>query len=425
MVETKKAKSGGLAKNTAFLYMLSLSSQIVNVALIPFETRTLGSAAYGVIALAVSMSAIMTIILDFGFILSATEIAVRHRDNPDSLSHLSGNVLFDKGILSSIMMVVILTLTFLIEPFKSNRSLFILYCLAYIANALLPDFLYRGLEDMKAIAIRSVVVKVGFSLPIFFLLHSARDMWVIPLCLLMGNGLAALYSYTDLAKRYGIRINSPSIAEALGLLRKSAPFFISRSASTFYQSMNAVMLGVLYPGGSIVGQYGATEKFLSYTKTLSSPVADSLYPYMVRTKNYRLAIRVLKITVPFICVGSALAWVYATPLCTFVFGGGYEGSAVLLRCLMPAIMVIFPTYILCFPMLVPMGLSDYANRSNVVGAVVQVVSICILLVVGRLNAVTICMAASLSEVSVFAFRFWGVWSHRDLMLGVEAGEGTR
>ena len=87
----------------------------------------------------------------------------------------------------------------------------------------------------------------------------------------------------------------------------------------------------------------------------------------------------------------------------------------LLRCLMPAITVIFPTYVLCFPMLVPMGLSSLANRSNVIGAVVQVVLVVVLVVTGTFSAPTLCLAASVSEVSVFLFRLWAVISNRHLL----------
>ena len=94
MAETEDGKKDvkKLAKNTGFLYLLSLSSQIVNLALIPFETRVLGSEAYGVIALSVAMSSIITIVLDFGLILSATERVVKLAGNAASLARLLGNV---------------------------------------------------------------------------------------------------------------------------------------------------------------------------------------------------------------------------------------------------------------------------------------------------------------------------------------------
>ena len=406
---------GRLAKNTGFLYVMSLSSQVINLVLIPFQTRVLGSEAYGFISLAVSMSTIVTIVLDFGFILSATERAVRLVGDNEGLARLLANVARAKLALALAFGAIVATLIACVPPFCDNRILFSLYYLAYAVNAFLPDFFYRGHEDMRTITVRTVAIKVISALPIFVFLHGPADMWVVPALLLLGNAGAVVFSYYDVSHRYGIVPAGGAVRESLQLLRSSLGFFVSRFASVFYQSLNAVLLGFVYPGQAVVGHYGAAEKFLSYTKTLSSPVADSLYPYMVRTKNYRLCILTLAIACPIILVSAVAAWVFADSLCLFVFGPGYEGAATLLRCLMPAIVVIFPTYILCFPMLVPMGLSNLANRSNVIGALVQVLLIGILVATGTFSAPTLCIAASASEVSVFLFRLWAVVSNRHLL----------
>ena len=406
-----------LAKNTGFLYLLSLSSQIINFALIPFETRVLGSSAYGVVASAVSLSSIMVIVLDFGFILSATECVVKAAHDKDALSSITWNVLAVKMFLSTIVGLIVLFLTMLVSPFKEFPAFFWLYFAAYAVNAALPDFLYRGLEDMKAISIRSVATKIICALPIFFVLDGPMTMWTIPAFLLLGNGMAVVYSYWDVRRRYGIRYRTPQWGACIELFRAAFPFFVSRFASTFYQSMNVVILGVLYPGQPVVGQYGASEKFLSYVKFVSSPVADSLYPYMIRTKNYRLCIKVLVVSSAAIGCLAVGAWVFAEPICVFIFGEGYQGAAVLLRCLLPAMLVIFPTYILCFPMLVPMGLSDWANRSNIVGAVIQLGLLLVLFASDSLTAESLCIAASISEASVFLFRLYAVVSHRRLLSG--------
>lgn len=406
-----------LVKNTGLLYVMSLSSQLINLVLIPFQTRVLGSEAYGVISLAVSMSSIVTIVLDFGLILSATERVVGLVGDRAGLARLLANVARVKLALALASGCVVTALIAFVPPFCDNRILFGLYYLAYAVNAFLPDFFYRGHEDMRIITVRTVAIKVISALPIFVLLRGPNDMCVVPALLLLGNAGAVVFSYRDLARRYEVVPAGGAVRESLQLLRKSFGFFVSRFASVFYQSLNAVLLGFVYPGQAVVGHYGAAEKFLSYTKTVSSPVADSLYPYMVRTKNYCLCIRLLAIMCPLILAAAVVAWVFAESLCLFAFGPGYEGAALLLRCLMPAIVVIFPTYILCFPMLVPMGLSTLANRSNVIGAVVQVVLVVALFATGTFSAPALCLAASASEVSVFLFRLWAVVSNWHLLRG--------
>ena len=178
MAETEDGKKDvkKLAKNTGFLYLLSLSSQIVNLALIPFETRVLGSEAYGVIALSVAMSSIITIVLDFGLILSATERVVKLAGNAASLARLLGNVACAKACLALAVGMVIVVLILFVPPFSEYRSLFLLYYLAYAVNAFLPDFFYRGHEDMRIITVRTVMVKVISALPIFFLLRASTSI---------------------------------------------------------------------------------------------------------------------------------------------------------------------------------------------------------------------------------------------------------
>lgn len=414
-----------LAKNTFALYVLTFSSQFINLFLIPFETRVLGPSTYGMVALGISLSLIVSVVVDFGFLLSATEEVVKHRDDRVKLNRILTDVTTAKGIIATVVGVVVLVVVKLIPPFSQDKLLFLLYYIAYVLNGLLPDFVYRGIEDMKSITIRTVLVRIGSMLPLFVILQGPSDVYFIPTMIGLGNLVAVLMSFTHLSRRYQIAFTSPSVSDSMGMLRKSLPFFISRFASTFYQSMNSIILGWLYPGQPVVGHYGAADKLLSLSKTFASPIADSLYPYMIRTKNYRLCLKLLALVMPVVLVACGALFVFAEPVCILVFGEGYTGAAILIRCLIPAIIVILPTYIICFPVLVPMGLSRYANKSNVVGAVVQVVLLLTLGLSGGLNAVTLCIAVSISETTVFVYRLFAAVTYGGLFRqSMSGGSGS-
>lgn len=399
-------RNSTLAKNTIALYILNFSSQFINLFLIPFETRVLGPSVYGMVALGVSLSLIVSVVMDFGFLLSATEEVVKHRDDRVRLSRILTDATAAKAIIGVLIWIIVLVVVEIAVPFSQNKTLFLLYCFAYVLNGLLPDFVYRGIEDMKSITVRTVLVRIGSMLPLFAILRGPDDVCLIPMMIGLGNFVAVLVSLVHLSKKYQIVLTMPSLESSIRMLRNSAPFFVSRFASTFYQSLNSIILGSLYPGQAVVGQYGAADKLLSLSKTFSSPIADSLYPYMIRTKNYQICLKLLALVMPFIMVACGMLFVFAEPICLFVFGEGYADAAVLVRCLMPAIAVILPTYIVCFPILVPMGLSDYANKSNVIGAFVQLFLLSGLGVSGNLNAATLCVAVSISETSVFAYRLY-------------------
>ena len=410
-----RSETRRLAHNTVLLYILAFSSQLLSIVTIPYQTRVVGPSWFGVVGMTVSVMGFVAIALDFGFLLSATRRVAEERDDRSALCGILTTVSVAKGILSICIGVVLAAVVLLVDSFREHAALFSLYFFAYAVNAFLPDYLYRGMENMRTITIRTVGVRVFFTVLVFVFLRTPEDVLVLPVLLLLGNALAVLFSFVDLRRRYGLWFQCSSISDVGATMRESLPFFVSRSAATAYQSLNAVLLGAMYPGQPSVGYFSAADKILNVAKSASSPVADSLFPYMVKHRNYRLCLKILVASVPLLLAIGVGAFVFAGELCAFLFGEAYYGTGVLLRCLLPALMVIFPTYIICFPVLVPMGLSKQANRSTLVGAGVQLVLLVLLFASGHFSAASLCVAASISEVSVFLYRLGVMVIHRDLM----------
>lgn len=94
-----KNKHSSLAKNTFFLYVLTFSNQILGLFTIPYLTRIFGPSIYGELGMALSLMTYIQIILDFGFILSATELIAVNRDNRTICSTVFSTVIFIKIIL--------------------------------------------------------------------------------------------------------------------------------------------------------------------------------------------------------------------------------------------------------------------------------------------------------------------------------------
>lgn len=78
-----------------------------------------------------------------------------------------------------------------------------------------------------------------------------------------------------------IRHNLPKMNSIKVFFKNSIPFFISRFASTFYQALNVIILGKIYGNSPIVGYYTSSDKVITLSKMASSPIADSLYPWLM------------------------------------------------------------------------------------------------------------------------------------------------
>ena len=422
MIDDAKKK---LAKNTIYLYALTFSSQLISLLTIPYQTRVLSPDIYGIVSLFIGVMVVVSLVINFGFLYSATEDVALSAADRGALCSIYSAVFCAKGLLALLLAVPIFAAAAFVDVIRSNASLFFLYYLSYVFGALLPDYLYRGLELMKAITIRTVAIRLFSAVLIFVFLKSPQDVLILPMSLLLGNSGALVACFQYDRKILDIKFCRISAQDIFKTLKRGLPFFVSRIASTVYQTGNVIVVGLLYPGQSQVGWYSASDKVLTVVKQVSAPVADSIYPYMIKKRDYRLSIKVMLAAVPLILLGCGLLFLYAEPVCAFAFGEDYAASGNVLRCLLPAMAVIFPTYIICFPVLVPMGLSKQANTSNVVGMVSQILLLVVLFIAGHLNVYTVCLSASASEVLVFLYRLGTMIRYRDRMKaasGVTSGK---
>ena len=287
---------------------------------------------------------------------------------------------------------------------KHDAIFYLLYMVSTIANAFMPDFYYRGIEKMKIITIRTFIIKGGATIGTFIFVREATDYWMIPLFVMLGNSIAVFAMFYDMSKKYQVKFRRVNFRFIFNLVKESSMFFISRAASTAYQAVNTIILSFIYGSSPIVGYYTSADKLISLGKTASGPIADSLYPYMIKQKNYKLVKKILLIFMPIIGIGVTVVFILAEPICIWLFGTEYAEAGNVLRCLLPILLVILPTYILCFPVMVPLGLSKWANMSNVVGMIIQILGLSILIVIGKLNIYTLCILSSTTEVMVFLFR---------------------
>lgn len=408
-------KYNKLFRNTIFLYLMTFSNQLINLITIPYQTRVLGPVIYGKISVATSLMMYVQLIMDFGFLLSATEKVARNRDDTDYTSRLFTAVTMIKVVLGICAGVVLYGVCGAIAQLRMDRILYMLYYMAYAVSALIPDFLYRGREEMQTVTVRTVLIRLFFaSLMLIFVRESDDYLW-LPLLLLAGNLIAVVFSFWHVRKVFSVEFRAVDPQFLLRTIRDAVPFFISRIAITFYQALSALILGVRFAGQPVIGYYGSADKLLGIARSFSSPVADSLYPHMVRRKDYSIIRKLLLVTIPVILVGAAFVFWQAEWICVLLFGEEYAAAGNILRCLLPAMIVTLPTYILSFPTLNPIGLSGYANLSNVIGCGVMVALLGVLFAIDRVDAYSLCIAASISEVTVCLFRAAIAWKYRDRM----------
>ena len=418
-----KRKEGVLAWNTLMLYLLTFSNYFLSLLVVPYESRVLKTAGYGELGVAMAIMVYFQLFIDFGFLLSATEEVSRNRQDKRLLSVILSAVSCCKLALSLLSLLVLFVLCQVIPAWQGKFGFYLLFFLGTAINALLPDYLYRGLEKMSAITIRTVCIRAFSTLGIFLFLKRPEQIWVIPVLTAVGNFGAIIACFYDAKKRLGVGFCRISAADVWLRMKQSSVFFLSRFATTAYSALNTIILDIVSPrsielGGTLVenpvrGYYSSADKLMTTGKQALSPISDSLYPYMVKHHDYRLVKKVLLILEPIIFVGCSVVFVFAPQFCELFFGEGYAPAGNVLRVMLPTAVIILPSYICGFPMLSSMGLTKHANYSTVFGSVIHIINLAILYLTGNMNMITLGAAMSVAEALILAYRLVVIWRHRD------------
>ena len=418
-----RGSKGVLMQNTLMLYLLTFSNYFLGLIVAPYETRVLGTQGYGVLGAATAVMVYFQLVIDFGFLLSGTQDVALNREDPEKLSSIFTAITVSKlllTVLSAAALVVLCT----VLPVWRDRLGFYLLCFVYTAmNSLIPDYLYRGMERISAITVRTVCIKAFFTLGIVLLVKGPEDLWRIPVINIVGNGAAACYSFLDVKARFGIRFVRVSLREVLAAMKRSSVFFYSRIATTAYSAMNTVILDVISGSGATTAFYTSADKLISTGKSALSPISDSLYPYMVKNRDFKLVKKVLLILEPLIFLFCAVCFVFAEPLCAFIFGADYAPAGQVLRAMLPVGVVILPSYICGFPMMSAMGIAKHANYSVIFGSVMHILNLLVLWATGNINMVTLGISVSVAETLILGYRLAVIVKNRSL-LKQEGQNGT-
>lgn len=405
---------GGLLENTVMLYILQFSNMALGLLTQGYQMRVLGLDNVGVLSAAQYATNFFQILIDFGFIYSATAKVSRFREDKNVLNKVLTCVILAKAMFMAVSFLILFAFIAPTLPDMSQVLVYAFYLISVCTYALLPDFMYRGLEQMSTITIRAVAIKFFATLMIFLFVHQPGDYFLVPLFTAVGNLGAIVFVYWHLFRRVGIHFCRVTWREIWVELKDSSQFFLSKVAASINSNLNGILLNSL-AGPAATGLYANADKVIGAAKSGMSPIADSLYPHMMKHKNFSLIKKAMLIVYPVILLGCAVVFIFAEPL--LVFWLGAEGSQVVLplRLLIPVAVFSFPNYVLGYPTLGAMGLAKYANIAVVFGTAVYLLGALLLWFTVGINLVTLCLLTSVTEGSILAFRLVVIVKNRKLM----------
>jgi PST family polysaccharide transporter len=271
-----------IAKNYVALLFIQGTNFILPLIIFPYLVRTLGSEKYGLVMVAQSVALFLTIIVDFGFNISATREVANLKNDKEKLSQFYWNVFSVKLVLIIITFLLLLGLIICVDKFSTDPLVYLFSFGLVLGQAIFPTWFFQGIEKMQVITIVNVAAKLFFTISLFFVVLSPADFEYVPIFNGLGFVISGLFGFV-FSLQY-VKFVFPKLSQVKEIIEHSSSLFFSNFAVSLYTSSNTLILG-FFAGDSIAGVYASMEKLILAIKSMYSPFYQAIFPNL-STKPY-------------------------------------------------------------------------------------------------------------------------------------------
>lgn len=264
-------------RSTAALTIAQGLGYIISLAEVPILARALGPAAYGELVWVQATALLASILVDYGFSLSASREIARHRDSSLFVKRICGEVFLAKLLLLALVTLPLLIGYLIFTPVSAGMALAgFVYFLGF---GLTPFWYFQGMERMgRAVAIETVTRL--FALIGLFLLVRTSDDKTTGLTI-MAIGSVACTGITIAMCKAEVGSFCGSMKGALTQLHQSTAFFIYKSSTQLMTTAATTVLGAV-ASKAAVGVFAPTEKVVKAVIGLALPLFHAFYPHLSR-----------------------------------------------------------------------------------------------------------------------------------------------
>ncbi len=243
-------------KNYFYNLLLTLTNLLFPVLSFPYVSRVLGPEGIGQVQFVFSFAQYFSIIASVGIPIYGLREIAKHRDDSEARSKT-----FSELILINFLACVCLALAYLFvinvfHYFGHQHQLYMVATLMVLLGFTNVEWIYSGMENFKAIALRSVGFKMLGLLMLYAFIKSRADYDLYLYLLIfsyLGNNLLSLML---------LRKDIKFVSKGVQLKHHLSPLFFilaTTLAASMYTDMDTVLLGFL-ANKKAVGLYTAAVK---------------------------------------------------------------------------------------------------------------------------------------------------------------------
>ncbi|MEZ8278266.1 flippase [Vibrio cyclitrophicus] len=349
-----------IVKNIGSLFSIQLASYILPLITLPYLVRVLGIEGYGYLGLTQAICQYATLVVNYGFNLSATSSIAKDREDQSKVSKIFWNVFAIKVTSFSLCLIIVLGLSNFIDIISDILPIILACFVGVLGVALFPQWLFQGKEQLGLVSIARVISQLLIIPLLFVCVTNINDIWIAALILSLPTFIVSLYSLYLVYKRDWIFWVRPTSKTLCNQLVDGWHIFLSTAAISLYTTSVTVVLGVI-SGPVSVGYFSAADKLIKAILNLYGTISNAYYPRVnaIVSESNELARKLLvKLGLLLTVVATAsslLVFTLADFCIDFLFGPGHENTIEILKILSILPIIISMSNFFGIQVLIPFG----------------------------------------------------------------------
>lgn len=391
--------------------ILSMSSMIFPLITFKYVSEILMPEGTGKVSFATSLITYFMLFSQLGIPTYGIRACAKVRDNRLELTRTAHELLTINMVMSVFAYAALFLALWWVPRLQEDRTLYIIVSATIFLNAIGMEWLYKALEQYAYITVRSIVFKAIGIVGMFFLVREQKDYMIYGGITIFAASASNIFNFINAHKYISMRpvggYNCRRHFKAVGI------FFAMTCATTIYTNLDTVMLGVMKTDAD-VGYYYAAIRIKTILLSIVTSLGTVLLPrvsYYVQVGRMDEFRRISRKAINFVFLIASPMMLYfilfARQGIYFLSSEAYHGAVAPMQIIMPTLLVVGLTNIMGIQILVPLGKERIVLRSQIVGAVTDLILNMIL--IPRYAAAGAAFGTLMAEAAVFVVQVFALW----------------
>jgi len=393
-----------LFENISYLSVIQVFNLVIPLITLPYLIRVLGKETYGLVVFAQAVISYFTIIVSFGFNITASREVSIHRDDKEKLNEIVSSVLIIKSFLFVLSMLVLIILLSIFKRAQGFEILFIISMWTCLYEVIFPVWYYQGIEKMKYITYVNLISRTAFLVLIFIFISNQEDYMLVPILSGIGALIAGSVSLYIIFIKHKIRFRlyKPEILKHY--LNNSVIMFVNNALVQLYVSTNKVIAGAFF-GMADVAFYDLADKIISVFKIPQTIIGQAVFPKVSKDKNSDFVKKIFLRSIIFNIVLFGMAFLFAKPLVILLGGKELIDSVVIVRILALTIPFIAASNIFAIQLLFPFKQERIVFKIVGASLIFYLCAVIGLITIGQINLINLAVLIVIIEIIVALYSY--------------------